>query len=151
MFDAADQAGQIEARGADRAYAEYLDELEKLIRRGRIDCLAHLDLVKIHGHRVQQGDTVALFRPILELAKQSGLGIEASTAGWRKKVREQYPAATLLAQAGRLGLPITTASDAHSHMQVAADYDRLSAVLSGNVGETVKYWRHRPISPLPQS
>ncbi len=150
MFDAPDQAGQIEMRGADRAYAEYLGELERLMRRGCIDCLAHLDLVKIHGHKVEEGDAVARFRPVLELAKRSGLAIEASTAGWRKTVREQYPQVALLAEVNRFGLPITTASDAHSHVQVAADYDRLSAVLNkANVSGTVTYSRHRPISPLP--
>jgi histidinol-phosphatase (PHP family) len=145
MFDSAGETGQIEARGALEAFEEYVRQLEKLVSRGHIDCLAHLDLVKIHGLSPEGYDPAQLFRPILEIAHQAGLAIEASTAGWRKTVGEQYPHTSILQTAGQLQIPITTASDAHSYAQVAADYEQLAAILdTAGVTEIVTFQRHRP-------
>lgn len=144
MFDRSDQERQVTSRGAGRAFAQYITELERLIRRGSIDCLAHLDLVKIHGLRPESYDPASLFGPILELAKRHGLAIEASTAGWRKKVGEQYPHETILRLANEYGIPITTASDAHSYAQVGEDYNKLADVLDrAGVARTATYWQHK--------
>jgi histidinol-phosphatase (PHP family) len=101
-------------------------------------------LVKIHGLLPGNYDPAKLFGPILELAKRAGLAIEASTAGWRKAVGEQYPHLSILKLAVALDIPITTASDAHSSVQVADHYERLAKVLaSAGVTETVTFERHR--------
>jgi histidinol-phosphatase (PHP family) len=144
MLDRAGEAGQIESRGLSEAFDQYGRELEKLISRGHIDCLSHLDLVKIHGLLPGNYDPAKLFGPILELAKRAGLAIEASTAGWRKAVGEQYPHLSILKLAVALDIPITTASDAHSSVQVADHYERLAKVLaSAGVTETVTFERHQ--------
>src|SRR5438105_4544045 len=126
MLDRAGESSQIESRGVSEAFDQYVRELEKIVARGHIDCLAHLDLVKIHGLSPDEYDPATLFRPVLELARKADLAIEASTAGWRKAVGEQYPHLSILRAAVELGIPITTASDAHSYAQVAADYERLA-------------------------
>jgi len=144
MLDRTGEPGQIEARGASEAFRQYTRELEKLIARGFIDCLAHLDLVKIHGLFPEQYDPVSRFRPILEIAHKGGLAIEASTAGWRKTVGEQYPHPSILKTAVELGIPITTASDAHSHVQVGEDFDKLAGILrAANVTKIVSFKGHR--------
>ena len=144
MLDRAGEAGQVESRGVSEAFDQYVDELEKLISRGHIDCLSHLDLVKIHGLLPGNYDPAKLFRPILELAKRAGLAIEASTAGWRKAVGEQYPHGSILKLAVALDIPITTASDAHSYVQVADNYEQLANVLdAAGVTETITFQRHR--------
>jgi histidinol-phosphatase (PHP family) len=144
MLDRAGETGQVEARGVSEAFDQYIVELEILVARGHIDCLAHLDLVKIHGLSPDRYDPVARFGPVLEIARKAGLAIEASSAGWRKAVAEQYPHGSILRAAVELRIPITTASDAHSHAQVAADYDKLGAVLDASgVTETVTFRRHR--------
>jgi histidinol-phosphatase (PHP family) len=144
MLDRAGETGQIESRGVAEAFDQYVRELEKLIARGHIDCLSHLDLVKMHGLVPRHYDPAKLFRPILGLAKSAGLAIEASTAGWRKTVGEQYPHTSILKLAVALDIPITTASDAHSYLQVADNYERLAGVLdAGGVTETVTFKHHR--------
>jgi len=146
MLDRAGETGQIKARGVSEAFDQYLRELEKLVSRGHIDCLAHLDLVKIHGLSPEGYDPAGRFGPILEIAHQAGLAIEASSAGWRKAVGEQYPHTSILKAAVELQIPITTASDAHSYVQVAADYERLAAILdAAGVTETVTFQRHHPV------
>ena len=143
MLDRAGETSQIEARGVSEAFDQYLRELEKLVSRGHIDCLAHLDLVKIHGLSPDRYDPADRFRPILEIAQKAGLAIEASTAGWRKAVGEQYPHIAILRAAVELQIPITTASDAHSHAQVAADYEKLGAVLdAADISEIVTFRKH---------
>jgi histidinol-phosphatase (PHP family) len=143
MLDRTGEPGQIEARGPSEAFHQYARELEKLIARGFIDCLAHLDLVKIHGLFPEEYHPISRFRPILEIAQKAGLAIEASTAGWRKMVGEQYPHPLILKTAVELGIPITTASDAHSHVQVGEDYDKLARILrAANVTKIVSFKRH---------
>jgi histidinol-phosphatase (PHP family) len=143
MLDRAGRLEQFESRGLAGAFEQYVRELEKLISRGHIDCLAHLDLVKIHGLRPDGYDPVEFFLPILQLAKKAGLAIEASTAGWRKPVGEQYPHASILRAAVELNIPVTTASDAHSYVQVAESYDRLAELLqSAGVTQQVTFQAH---------
>jgi histidinol-phosphatase (PHP family) len=145
MLDRAGEPGQIEARGVSEAFDQYERELEKLVSRGHIDCLAHLDLVKIHGLSPAGYDPAERFRPILEIARKADLAMEASTAGWRKAVHEQYPHISILRAAIELQIPITTASDAHSHAQIASDYDRLADILeAAGVDEIVTFQRHKP-------
>ncbi|MBV8141091.1 MAG: histidinol-phosphatase [Verrucomicrobia bacterium] len=144
MLDRAGDTSQIEARGVSEAFDQYIRELEKLVSRGHIDCLAHLDLVKIHGLSPDGYDPVERFRPILEIVHRRGLAMEASTAGWRKAVGEQYPHTAILRAAVELQIPITTASDAHSYAQLAADYDKLAAVLErAGVTQIARFHRHK--------
>jgi histidinol-phosphatase (PHP family) len=146
MFDSTDQSQQVELRGTTKAFEQYIQQLERLIARGRIDCLAHIDLVKIHGLRPASYDPISSFGPVLEMAGQAGLAIEASTAGWRKTVKEQYPHDSILRLANELGIPITIASDAHSHFQVAEDYDRLESILrEAGVTKIARFERHKVI------
>ena len=52
--------------------------------------------------------------------------IELSTAGWRKPVNELYPSDEIIRLAIEKGIRFTTASDAHSHVQLGENYDRLA-------------------------
>src|SRR6478736_1462760 len=52
MFDSVpDGAGQFVHRNIDEMYADYCRRVRQLIASGLIDAVAHLDLIKIHGHR----------------------------------------------------------------------------------------------------
>jgi histidinol-phosphatase (PHP family) len=146
MFDGADQREQIERRGGERAFSEYIEQLTALLRRGHIDCLSHLDLVKIHGLFPPDYDPSSTFRPLLDLIRQNNLAIEINTAGWRKKVGEQYPSVAILRQAIMLGIPITVSSDAHAYVQVAEDYDRLGLLLQAEGITPTRFARHQRVA-----
>src|SRR5260370_15468966 len=144
MFDGTDQGRQIEQRGADRAFSEYAEQLTLLLRRGHIDCLSHLDLIKIHCLFPKSYDAVATLEPLLELIRKNGLAIEINTAGWRKKVGEQYPTMAIVKRAVDLGISITISSDAHSYAQVAEGYERLEALLQAEgITKISRFSRHR--------
>jgi histidinol-phosphatase (PHP family) len=144
MFDGSDQSGQLQSLGFERAYDQYRSQLDALIRRGHIDCLSHLDLIKIHGLVPDAYEAAKFFGPILEQIAAAGLAMEINTAGWRKPVGEQYPAEPILRSALALKIPITISSDAHSYAQVGEDYARLEALLE-DVGleKSVRFWRHQ--------
>ena len=126
MFDSVPAgASQFEGRDVDAVYEDYFRRVREMAATGLVDCLAHFDLVKIHGHR-PSADVRALAGDTLEFIASRGLAIELSTAGWRKPVNELYPSDALIELAIAKQIPFTTASDAHSHVQLGESYERLS-------------------------
>jgi histidinol-phosphatase (PHP family) len=126
MFDSVpDGAAQFEGRNIDAMYADYFRRIRELVGTGLVDCLAHLDLIKIHGHR-PTADIGTLVNETLEFIRAQNLAIELSTAGWRKPVQELYPGDSIIKLAMEKGIPFTTASDAHSHVQLGENFANLA-------------------------
>jgi histidinol-phosphatase (PHP family) len=126
MFDSVPKgAAQFDGRDIDAIYADYFRRIRELVETGLVDCLAHLDLIKIHGHR-PSAEITSLIDETLELIRRRNLAIELSTAGWRKPVNELYPSDPIIELAAGKGIPFTTASDAHSHAQLGEDFARLA-------------------------
>jgi histidinol-phosphatase (PHP family) len=144
MFDQVTRKDEFSKRDVAADCVRYIAELEGMISRGGIDAMSHLDLIKIHGVWHPEGGLLPHFQPLLERIKREGLAIEISTAGWRKPVGEHYPHVDLIRAAQRLGIPFTLASDAHSHAQLAENYDRLEDLLRQlGVREVASYEKHR--------
>src|SRR5690242_10425618 len=130
MFDSVpDGARQFSGRNIDEIYADYFGRIREIAAGGLVDCLAHLDLVKIHGHRPCR-PIAELVDETLELIRFRNLAIELSTAGWRKPVKELYPCDEILTIAIKKGIPFTVASDAHSWAQLGENYERLAAEIN---------------------
>ena len=147
MFDQVpDGAGQFAGREVDAVYEDYFRRVREIAASGLVDGLAHLDLVKIHGHR-PRAPLAELAGKTLDVIAARGLSIEVSTAGWRKPVGEQYPSAELLRLALDRRIPVTVASDAHSHVQLAENYPRLAEFLAAaGVREVATYAAHRRLA-----
>ncbi len=96
----------------EEVWALYARELEAAARSGHFDVLAHPDLVKIFGDRVEWD-----WQPVIDAL--DGVALEVSTAGLHKPVGELYPDASLLRGAKR----ITLASDAHVAEDVGRDFE----------------------------
>lgn len=144
MFDTVPEgAAQFEGADVDAIYADYFRRVREIASTGLVDCLSHLDLVKIHGHRPRSAIT-ALVGETLDLIRSSDLAIELSTAGWRKPVNELYPADDIVRLAMEKGIPFTTASDAHSHVQLGENYQRLAEKMATlGIREVAVYERHK--------
>jgi histidinol-phosphatase (PHP family) len=126
MFDSVpDGAGQFVGRDINEIYQDYFRRIREIAATGLIDCLSHLDLIKIHGHR-PCGDVRAIVNEALDFIRDRNLAVELSTAGWRKPVDELYPSDEIILVAMAKGIRFTTASDAHSHVQLGENYDRLA-------------------------
>ena len=144
MFDSVPAgAAQFEGRDIDEIYADYFRRVREIAATGLIDCLAHVDLVKIHGHRPNAGID-SIIGETLDFIRSRDLAIELSTAGWRKPVNELYPSDQIIRLAAGKGISFTTASDAHSHAQLGENYDRLAERMSIlGVREICVYEKHK--------
>ena len=126
MFDSVPEgAAQFEGRNIDAMYTGYFRRVREIVATGLVDTLAHLDLIKIHGHRPTK-DIGSLVDETLELIGARDVAIELSTAGWRKPVNELYPGDSIIALAMEKGIRFTTASDAHSHVQLGENFAKLA-------------------------
>ena len=152
MFDSVPAgAEQFDGRDIDAIYADYFRRVREIAATGLVDCLAHLDLIKIHGHR-PNAEIDAIVSETLDFIRSRDLAIELSTAGWRKPVNELYPADRIIELAMEKGVPFTTASDAHSHVQLAENFARLAEKMSSfGIREVCVFEKHkrdlRAVSP----
>jgi histidinol-phosphatase (PHP family) len=144
MFDTVPEgAAQFEGRNVDIMYADYFRRVREIAATGLVDCLAHLDLIKIHGHRPNMGID-SIVDETLDFIASRNLAIELSTAGWRKPVNELYPGDRIIELAVAKGIPFTTASDAHSHAQLGQNFERLAEKMSIlRVCEVCVYAKHQ--------
>ena len=130
MFDSVpDGAAQFDNKNINEMYTSYFRRVRELIATGLIDSLAHLDLIKIHGHR-PSADIRVLVDDTLEFIHARNLAIELSTAGWRKPVNELYPSDPIIQLALDKKIQFTTASDAHSHVQLGENFAKLANKLA---------------------
>jgi histidinol-phosphatase (PHP family) len=146
MFDSVpDGAAQFERRDVDAIYADYFRRVRDIAATGLIDCLAHLDLVKIHGHR-PDAEIGGIINETLEFIRARDLVIELSTAGWRKPVNELYPGDRIIELAIQKGIAFTIASDAHSHVQLGENFPRLAQKMAAlGVRQVCLFEKHQRI------
>ena len=124
-FDHAGEEAEFRRRDIDKVYADYYARIRAMATSGLVDCMAHLDLVKIFGFRPTT-DLDDLLEAVLSEIQGANLAMELSTAGWRKPVGELYPSDEIIRRAMTKGIPFTTASDGHSHVQQGENFDRLA-------------------------
>jgi histidinol-phosphatase (PHP family) len=113
-------------RSAEEIWRRYFETLAEAARSGLFDILAHPDLVKVWGRDrpLPEGDLRRYYEPAVEAIAETGIAVEVSTAGLRKRAREMYPAPALLEMCLEAGAPVALSSDAHRPEDVGADYDR---------------------------
>ena len=143
-----------DVRDVDKVWDEYTSSMEELGASGVCDVFAHPDLVKVTGRVPAVTDEY--YDRITEAAVRSGMAVEVSSAGWRKPVGEEYPAPPLLRRLVDRGVPLTTASDAHTLPDVAERADDLRDLLSEAGVTRLQGYRERrsypvDIAPSPSS
>ncbi len=136
-------------RDVDTCWDAYTLALEELAASGACDVLAHPDLVKVAGHVPDA--PAEWWDRIAEAASSSGMAAELSSAGWRKPVGEQYPAAGLLERFVARAVPLTTASDAHHLDHVAHRADDLRRLLASVGVDVLRGYRGRNPYPVAVS
>jgi histidinol-phosphatase (PHP family) len=142
-------------RSAEEIWREYFLTLGESARSGLFDILAHPDLVKVWGpthpeRPLPEGDLRRYYELALDGIAESGIAVEVSTAGLRKRVQEIYPAPAFLRMCLEAGAPVALSSDAHSPEDVGADYDQALELLDGlGVGELCVFeHRERRLEPI---
>lgn len=134
-------AAEWDTRTIEAVWDDYTTNLEELADTGACDVLAHPDLCRITGRIPAVPDE--WYDRMAEAAERSGMAAEINTNGFRKPVAEAYPAPPLLQRFRAAGVPITTASDAHSPERVAERGDEVRALLAGAGYESLQAYRAR--------
>ncbi|HEV3320138.1 MAG TPA: histidinol-phosphatase [Solirubrobacteraceae bacterium] len=116
---------------AEEIWRRYFQTLAEAARSGLFDILAHPDLVKVWGpdRPRPEGDLRRYYEPAIEAIAETGIAVEVSTAGLRKRARELYPAQAFLEMCVEAGAPVALSSDAHRPDDVGADYDQALELL----------------------
>jgi histidinol-phosphatase (PHP family) len=138
---------QWSVRDIDAAWDDYTSAVEELAASGACDVLAHPDLVKVAGHMPVHPEEC--WDRLVEAVASSGLAAELSSAGWRKPVKEQYPARGLLERLVERDVPLTTASDAHGLPDVADRVAALAAILEDLEVCSLRAFRRRRPMTMP--
>ena len=120
-------------RSAEEIWRRYFQTLGETARSGLFDVLAHPDLVKMWGGErpLPQGDLRRYYDLAMEGIAESGIAVEVSTAGLRKRTQELYPAPAFLEMALEAGAPVSLSSDAHRPEDVGAGYEQALELLDG--------------------
>jgi histidinol-phosphatase (PHP family) len=120
-------------RSAEEIWRRYFQTLGEAARSGLFDVLAHPDLVKMWGGErpLPQGDLRRYYDLAMEGIAESGIAVEVSTAGLRKRTQELYPAPAFLEMALEAGAPVSLSSDAHRPEDVGAGYEQALELLDG--------------------
>jgi histidinol-phosphatase (PHP family) len=146
------------AHGPEQIWRRYFQTLGEAARSGLFDILAHPDLVKVWGpdRPRPEGDLRHYYELAIEGIAESGIAVEVSTAGLRKRARELYPADAFLAMCVEAGAPVALSSDAHRPEDVGVDYDQALALLErAGIGELCVFERRErrlePIAAAPSS
>jgi histidinol-phosphatase (PHP family) len=134
-------AAEWDNRSIEAVWDAYTEALEELADSGVCDVLAHPDLCKITGRRPAVPDE--WHHRMAEAAARSGMAAEVSAAGWWKPVAEAYPAPALLARFHAAGVPVTTATDAHTLERVAERGVDVRALLAGAGYDALQAYRDR--------
>lgn len=148
-FDHAGEETEFARRDIDQVYRDYYGRIRAMATSGLVDCMAHLDLVKIFGFRTN-ADLSDLLDLVLSEIRAANLSMELSTAGWRKPVGELYPSDEIIRRARAKEIPFTTASDGHSNAQQGENFDRLAQKMAAfEIREVAIFERHqRQLVPL---
>ncbi len=139
-------------RSAEEIWRRYFETLGEAARSGLFDILAHPDLVKVWGPERPrpEGDLRRYYELALDGIAESGVAVEVSTAGLRKRAQEIYPAPAFLEMCVEAGAPIALSSDAHRPEDVGVDYDQALELLEQfGVGELCVFERRaRRLEPI---
>ena len=147
--DQEESSFECERRGVRKAYGDYFEKETMLAASGAVDVLAHVDLVKVAGHRLPE-PPIDLYQKVVDAAAASGTAVEVSTSGLFKPVGEVYPAPTFLEMFHEAGVPITLASDAHFPEDCGREFGvAAAAARSAGYTEELRFsQRHRYAEPL---
>jgi histidinol-phosphatase (PHP family) len=142
-------------RSVEEIWRRYFQTIGEAARSGLFDVLAHPDLVKVWGPERPHpdGDLRRFYELAIDGIAESGIAVELSTAGLRKRVAELYPAPAFLQMCLEAGAPVALSSDAHRPEDIGADYDQALELLDSlGVGELCVFeHRERRLEPIGPS
>ncbi len=122
-------SGSIEAMVRD-----YYARVAKLADFPKVRIIGHLDVIKRwnHDNRYFTGEEKWYREAVedaLDAIARSQVMVELNTAGWRKGLKEPYPAPWILNLCRRKFIPVTITADAHTPADIAWGFGDAQALL----------------------
>lgn len=144
-FDRPGAEMEFARRDLNRVWEDYFYQMRMLLLSGFVDAIAHFDLIKLFGHRLDPRP-VAVVEEILQILAANNIVLMIDTSGLRRPAKAIYPDDWILAAAVRLGVSLSCGSNAHTHPQIAEGYDSLLKALRRNgITELTTFDRHTRI------
>jgi histidinol-phosphatase (PHP family) len=132
-------------------YLAYFHELERLVKEGTFDILAHFDVVKRYGFE-HYGPFLPEhyeehIRRILNFLAERGKGLEINSSTMRRSIQHPSPDITVmgwfLEEGGRY---VTLGSDAHTPEDVGFGLESIKMMArSEGLGGLASYHQHSPV------
>jgi len=117
-FDNPEFIGKYDELNIDDIWEEYFFTITEMAESGHFDIVGHLDLIKVFNFMPNK-NILNIVKPTLQAIKKADITLEINMAGYRKPVKQPYPAPEILKEAFKLNIPITFGSDAHEPKQVS--------------------------------
>jgi len=138
-------------RSVEEIWKRYFETIGEAARSGMFDVLAHPDLVKVWGKErpLPEGDLRRYYELAMDGIAESGIAVEVSTAGLRKRVEELYPAPAFLEMCLEAGAPVALSSDAHRPEDIGADYARARELFAQMGVSELTVFDHRSRRQVP--
>ncbi|WP_150272301.1 histidinol-phosphatase HisJ [Paenibacillus tepidiphilus] len=106
-----------EGRQVMDVYRQYYAAVQKSAASGLYDIIGHMDVIKRFGYGPQTAEERAEVRELelrtLQTIAVNGIAMELNASGLSKPCAEMFPAEHVLAEALKLGIPLTLGSDSH--------------------------------------
>ncbi len=121
--------------GLEALAVRYYQTVAQMVQALKPEVVAHLDLIRLHGHRFGAVDTPAIRRAAqetLEAVRATGGILEVNTAGYRKGLGEPYPASWLVQMANRMGIGFCYGDDSHRVEHVGFGIEQARQYLLAN-------------------
>lgn len=141
-FDNPDFLGEWESRDIYKTHVEYFEVLTEAVLSGIFDLIAHLDVIKVFGHKAD-GDLSQVYERLAKAMKKAKVCAEVSTAGFRKPVGEIYPSPEIMAYLKKYEIPVIVDSDAHRPEDVGRDFDKALEYVRSHGYEFLCYFDKR--------
>lgn len=101
----------------DYLYEWYFGELQKAVKSGLFDYMAHPDLIKKHRIWPETSQKL-LFRETAKVFADAGVAYEINTSGRDRPCGEFFPGNELINELFLAGVPVTLGSDSHNSDQI---------------------------------
>jgi histidinol-phosphatase (PHP family) len=143
------------AGGPERLQLSYYEQVLELIGWNLANVIGHLDLIKMLLMPEEATRTPAIDRAVhevLEAMRSAGVAMDVNARGLLKPCNRIYPDDWILAEAKRMGVPVTLGDDSHAPSDVGLNLD-VAVEAIARAGYT-NVWLIRPggeleASPLP--
>ena len=122
--------------------------MQRLVKLGVADLLAHLDLPKKFGFLPEE-DVNDIVSETLDVIADAGVAVEVSTGGLRKPIAEIYPSEAILRAMKARNIPIALSSDAHAPDEIGAHYDQSVALVRSAGYAELMTFQGRRAAPAP--